>query len=88
MIDASQTVVPRWLVLGACASLQVEPKSGSSIEVEVWVLKRSKRGLFGGGGIAAGEVEANRLKRKPTARERETEKKNVLMAIAHSAKAF
>jgi hypothetical protein len=44
--------------------------------------------LFGGGGIAAGEVEANRLKRKPTARERETEKKNVLMAIAHSAKAF
>jgi len=44
--------------------------------------------LFGGGGIAAGEVEAKRLKRKPTARERETEKKNVLMAIAHSGKAF
>ena len=46
MIDASQTVVPRWLVLGACESLQVEPKSGSSTEVEVWVLKRSKSGLF------------------------------------------
>ena len=38
-------------MFGACASLQVEPKSGSSTEVEVWVLKRSKRGLFGGGGM-------------------------------------
>ena len=35
--------------MGACASLQVDPKIGISTEVEVCVLKRSKRGLLGGG---------------------------------------